>query len=320
MHARLLETNHELWSSLGAIGLAIPTIRRYAVSMNSQAPPRVSVIIPSYNAEAFLSDAVESVLNQTWRDLELIIVNDGSTDGTGSLAQRLSEGDRRVKIVDKPNGGLSSARNAGIAAASGDAICFLDADDVFLPDKIERQAQFLEHAPSCDFVYSDYYVGDSQLTPIWLESVRPAMAKMEEYLLYRNGFAPLCPLLRSRLVVATGDFDETLRATEDWDYWIRAAQHGRFCYLPGAVGIYRTHSGQMHRNRELMRSSGRRVAEKHFPRGSRQWRILMASRVWAEGRDALGARRLLTVPIRIAQCLLIARSPRILRNVLRWAV
>lgn len=287
--------------------------------MTNASSPRVSVIIPSYNVEAFLPDAVKSVLHQTWRELELIIVNDGSTDATRSIAEQFSEEDRRVKIVDKPNGGLSSARNAGIAAASGDAICFLDADDILLPDKIQRQVAFLEDFPGCDLVFSDYYVGDSELTPIWLVSVHPPMVEMDEYLLYRNRFAPMCPLLRSRLVVATGQFDETLRAAEDWDYWIRAAQHGRFCYLPGPVGVYRVHAGQMHHSRELMRSSGRRVAEKNFPRDSREWRILQASRAWAEGREAWWGWRLVMVPIKLAQVGLIARSPRIFRDVVRWA-
>ena len=108
---------------------------------------RVSVIIPAYNAEAFLSDAVQSVLRQTWQELELIIVNDGSTDTTRSIAEQLSEDDRRVKIVDEPNGGLSTARNAGIAAATGDAIYSLDAGVVFLPDKIQRHVELLEHLP-----------------------------------------------------------------------------------------------------------------------------------------------------------------------------
>jgi glycosyltransferase involved in cell wall biosynthesis len=277
------------------------------------------VIIPSYNASAFLSDAVNSVLHQTWRELELIIVDDGSTDATRSLAEQFAEWDSRVKIVEKANGGPSSARNAGIAVASGDAICFLDADDIFLPDKIQKQVEFLQQFPGCDLVYSDYYLGDSELTPIWLESVRPAILKMDEYLLYRNGFAPLCPLLRSRLVAATGGFDETLRGAEDWDYWIRAAQHGRFCYLPGPVGIYRVHPGQAHHSRTLMRAHGRRVAENSFPRGSRERRILMASRVWAEGRQVSGLRGLMLVPIKVAEAGLIARSPRILRNVIRWA-
>jgi glycosyltransferase involved in cell wall biosynthesis len=287
--------------------------------VNASARPRVSVVIPSYNAEAFLADAVQSVLRQTWRDLELVIVNDGSTDSTGALAERFREGDARVRIVEKPNGGLSSARNAGIAASSGDLICFLDADDILLPNKLERQVSFLDDFPGCDLVYSDYYIGDGELTPIWLESVRPGHPRMDQWLLYRNRFAPMSPLLRARLVAATGDFDQTLRAAEDWDYWIRAAQLGRFSYLPGAVGVYRVHPGQMHHDLELMRSNGRRVADKNFQRGSRNWRVLMASWTWSRGRDASGLRRLALLPVTLAQTAWIARSPRILRDVLRWA-
>ena len=287
--------------------------------MKASARLRVSVIVPSFNAEAFLSDAVKSVLNQTWRELELIIVNDGSTDETMALAEQFGDGDRRVKIVDKPNGGPSSARNAGIAAASGDAVCFLDADDILLQDKVRRQVAFLERFPGCDLVYSDYYIGDKELTPIWLECVRPPTVRMDEYLLYRNRFAPMCPLLRSRLVSATGGFNEALRAGEDWDYWIRASQRGQFCYLPGPVGVYRTHPGQVHHNLELMCSSPRRVAESNFPRGSREWRILVASRAWAEVRETSGVRRLMLAPIKLAQSGLIARSPRIFRDVIRWA-
>ena len=80
--------------------------------VNDSARPRVSVVIPAYNAETFLADAVQSVLQQTWRDLEVVIVNDGSTDSTLALAERFRADDTRVRIVDKPNGGLSSARNA----------------------------------------------------------------------------------------------------------------------------------------------------------------------------------------------------------------
>ena len=123
----------------------------------------------------------------------------------------------------------------------------------------------------------------------------------------------------SRLVAATGEFDTTLRAAEDWDYWIRAAQRGRFSYLPGAVGVYRVHPGQMHNDLELMRSNGRRVADKNFPRGSRDWRILMASWTWAEGAPRRRPAATRALPVTIVQTAWIARSPRILRDVLRWA-
>ena len=181
-------------------------------------------------------------------------------------------------VVNKPNGGLSSARNAGIIAASGDAMCFLDADDILLPDKLDRQVQFLRQFPGCDLVYSDYYVGDSALTPLLLASCNPGQTDVHEYLLYRNRFAPLCPLIRSSLVKSTGGFDELLRAAEDWDYWICAAQRGRFCYLTGPVGVYRTHPDQMHNNHVLMRASGED--------GRRRENFLWVSAVG--GRSSLG--------------------------------
>lgn len=287
--------------------------------MTTSRPRLASVVIPAHNAEAFLSDAVRSVLDQTWRQLELIIVDDGSTDGTGPLADELRAADDRIRVVHKPNGGLSSARNAGIAAAKGDALSFLDADDAFLPEKLAHQMAFLEHFPGCDLVFSDYYIGDRDLTPIWLESVQPPTDRMNDYVLFRNAFAPFCPLLRRRLVRAVGTFDETLRVSEDWDYWIRAAQVGKFSYLPGPVGVYRTHPQQMHHNHELMEATGRRLADRTFMRGSRRWRIMTASRLWAEGRRAPAGRRLLRTPIDLVRVCFVARSPRIVRNVLRWA-
>ncbi len=216
---------------------------------------------------------IRRVLEDSGREYQLLVGDDGSTDATGTVAEGFKTRDDRVKIVDKANGGLSSARNAGIAAASGDLICFLDADDILLPDKLQRQVAFLDEFKGCDLVYSDYYVGDGELTPVWLESVQPGLPRMDQWLLYRTRFAPMSPLLRARLVAATGDFDQTLRAAEDWDYWIRAAQQGQFCYLPGAVGVYRVHPAQMHHDLELMRTNGRRVADKNFERGSRNWRV-----------------------------------------------
>jgi glycosyltransferase involved in cell wall biosynthesis len=275
--------------------------------------------MPAYNAAAYIPDAIRSVLDQTWRDLELIIVDDGSTDATTTVAESVASSDARVRLVSRPNGGPSAARNTGIDARRGELIAFLDADDVLLRDKLERQVAFLDATPACDLVYSDYYVGDEAVRPQYLESTHPASPNMSEYILYRNRFAPLCPLLRATLVEATGRFDESLHGGEDWDYWIRAAQLGRFCHLAGPVGIYRTHPAQAHHDHAMMSSSARRVASKNFPRGSRQWRISLAARAWAEGREAWWDRRLHVIPIRILEAAVIARSPRLFCDVMRWA-
>lgn len=252
--------------------------------------PIVSVIVPAYNAERFLGDAVRSVLGQSWRDLELIIVNDGSSDGTAEAAERFAAGDPRVRVIHKTNGGLSSARNAGMAAARGELLCFLDADDALLPDKLERQVAFLDRARWCDLVYSDHYVGDGALTPLWLDCRRPPPIPMQELLVYKNWFAPMAPLMRAELRSRVGDFDEHLASAEDWDFWIRAARHGVFSYLAGPVGIYRSHSGQMHHDLRRMRSNQDRVIRKHFQPRSREWRITQAARAYGEAKRFWGRR------------------------------
>lgn len=250
----------------------------------------VSVIVPAYNAEPFLADAVRSALAQTWGNVEVIIIDDGSTDGTGAIADGLAARDRRVRVVHCRNGGLSSARNVGLSVAKGEFVCFLDADDMFLPEKIERQAAFLAVFPGCDLVYSDHYVGDSTLTPMLLACRRPPFP-IEEILTFRNWFAPISPLLRSSFAERIGGFDETLRGSEDWDYWIRASQCGVLSYLPGPVGVYRTHPAQMTTNWARMRTCIQKVITKHRARGSESWEnsrattsMLTAKHEWASGR------------------------------------
>lgn len=112
---------------------------------------KVSVIVPVYNVRDYLSGAVESLLRQTERDLEIILVDDGSTDGSGALCDRFAKRDKRIKVLHKENGGLSSARNAGVGIAAGEYILFLDGDDCLLPSAVSRALEVAENN-SCDFV------------------------------------------------------------------------------------------------------------------------------------------------------------------------
>lgn len=278
--------------------------------------PLVSVIIPAFNAERFLADAVGSVLRQTWTRVEVIIVDDGSTDRTAEVAERLAAADERVRIVRKENGGPSSARNSGVAIARGEFVCFLDADDLYLPDKIERQLAFLALFPSCDLVFSDQYVGDGEATPVQLECKRPPPIPMRELLVYVNWLRPMSPLIRARLVEKVGAWDESLRGGEDWDYWIRCSRCGVFSYLPGPVGVYRTHPDQATRTLRRMRSDQDRVIAKHFERGSIEWRITLATRAWGEARRSWVQGHPLVTAGLLARCVWLARSHRTLRNVL----
>ena len=246
--------------------------------------PLVSIIIPAYNAARFVKDAVDSAIKQPYENIEVIVVNDGSKDDTPILLNNISKRDKRVKVIHKENGGLSSARNRGILEASGDYICFLDSDDVILPNKIVRQVEYLESHPECDLIYSDHYVGDDKLHPISLDAKNPPSIPFDELLIYRNWFAPLSPLLRNSLVQKTGLFDEQLCASEDWDYWIRCIKKGRFCYLPGAVGIYRTHSNQMHNDYGLMQNHMRKVIIKNYANHPQKLRVAQASLIWCRAK------------------------------------
>jgi len=248
--------------------------------------PLVSVIIPAYNSSAFLSDAVASAVRQTYGNLEIIVVNDGSTDDTGSVADQLAASDPRIVVVHRPNGGLSAARNTGLGVASGEFICFLDADDALLPEKSRQQVAFFQASPECDLVYSDHFLARASLEPIRLTVTGPPPLPFDELLVLRNWFPPNVPLLRASLVQRVGGFDESLQAAEDWDYWTRCAAAGRFGYSPGPVAIYRFHGGQMSRQFDRMRKAEWQVIDKHYGGCARRSRLARAARHLARAKHS----------------------------------
>jgi len=228
------------------------------------APPLVSVIIPVYDGEAFVERSVASALAQPHVAVEVVVVNDGSRDRTPALVDAMAERDARVRPIHQANRGLSGARNAGIAAARGAFINFLDADDLLLPHKLALQLPAFDDDPDVGLVYSDYQTFDGATGAVWdVPRGEPPMP-IEVVLDYRNWFAPMVPLLRRELVDRVGGFDPSFRAVEDWDYWIRCLAHARFRYVPGAVARYRLHGGQMHRDRPRMAEAHAQLDAKHF--------------------------------------------------------
>lgn len=235
-----------------------------------------SVIIPAYNGAHFVDRAIQSALSQTYERIEVVLVNDGSTDDTGLVADRISKLDSRVRVVHKENGGLSSARNAGILAAQGEYLMFLDVDDVIAPTKLETQVRALNADATKTLVYSQYEIlyEDSGRT---VQTARgEAPLPFRELLAYRNWFGVMVPLLRRSLVDAVGFFDESLKAGEDYDYWIRCAEHTEFLYSPGVVASYVQHEGQMHKDTGRMDTAQWNILNKHFQSDPRRRSCFLA--------------------------------------------
>jgi glycosyltransferase involved in cell wall biosynthesis len=205
--------------------------------------PLVSVIVPCFNHGTYLKEAIESVQRQTYKNWELIVVDDGSTDNTREVTEHFSRSDSRVKYVWQTNSGLSAARNLGIAHSSGKYIQLLDADDHVEAEKLSRQVDYLEQHPRSDIVYSEArYFPDGNPTERrysmheadrpWMPLASDAGPDIFRHLVRANMFAVNCPLIRRTVTEQVGPFDVALPLLEDWDYWIRCAAMGmRFDYL-----------------------------------------------------------------------------------------
>ena len=197
--------------------------------------PRVSVIIPAYNATATIAETLDSLAAQTFRDFDAIVIDDGSTDGTAdAIGQWIDRHrDRRICVHRQPNGGQARARNRGIELATGDYIAFLDADDRWTPDKLDAQVRALDALPHIGLAYSwtdcvdDHgrFVRPGSCVTIRGDA-RPALL-LQNFL--DNGSSPL---IRRAVFDTIGTFDPALRPSEDWDLWLRISDRYPFVAIP----------------------------------------------------------------------------------------
>jgi glycosyltransferase involved in cell wall biosynthesis len=270
--------------------------------------PLVTVVIPAFNAERYLLEAVRSVQSQVYRRLEIIIVNDGSTDKTSDLATECACNDPRVRVISQPNAGPSSARNMGLRSALGDYVSFLDSDDALHPMKIARQVIALE-STRAGLVYCDYCVTDENLVPVIISETRPKLPDVSAQLPLQNVFPPHAALVRREVINRVGYFDESLSSAEDWDYWIRCAGATVMTHVPGALCFYRRHGDQIHNDRQLLRSSQRRVIHKHYGRGTLSRRMAMAGFHWGEAKYSYGRRRWARMLLQCFRVVALTRNP-----------
>lgn len=200
--------------------------------------PLISVIIPVYNGEKTINETIESVLNQTFQDFELIVINDGSNDATLKIVESIN--DLRIKIFSYPNAGPNPARNRGISQANGEYISLIDADDLWVFDKLETQLQALQANPEVAVAYSwsDYIDESSKF--LRRGSHISATGNVYQHLLLSNFLENGSnPLIRKQALVEVGGFHESLTHAEDWDMWLRLASRYHFMAVPSSQILYR---------------------------------------------------------------------------------
>jgi len=233
--------------------------------------PCISIIVPCYNQAHFLSDAIESLLQQTFTDWECIIVNDGSTDNTEEIAQDLSREDERIRVITQQNKGLSAARNTGGYYAKGEFLQFLDADDKIEMSKLAIQLEYLKSHPEIDVVFSDarYFTTEDpqlrehgfiehQMKCSWIAALWEKPGSCFEKLLSQCIFAVNCPLVKRSVFESVGFWNENLEALEDWEFWLRCSNSNiKFFFNNTAdtLALIRMHSVSMSRDSTRMQKA-----------------------------------------------------------------
>lgn len=218
----------------------------------SQAPT-VSVLMPVYNAERYLAEAVESVLAQTFTDFELLVIDDGSTDGSLAILRRYEAQDPRVRLVSRPNTGYVVALNEMLGMARGEFLARMDADDVCMPERFERQVHFLREHP--DVVCLATVIDLIDLAGRLLHPVTGALTHEEMEQQALDGVVPLnhpTVMMRKASVVEVGGYRTWAMPAEDLDLWLRLARVGRLAKLPETHLRYRLHPSSVSERQQAL--------------------------------------------------------------------
>ncbi len=252
-----------------------------AVTSRRARGPLVSVIVPCYNGAAFLEEALRSALEQSYADVEVVVVDDGSTDSSPEIARRFP-----VRYIRQPNRGLCEARNAGIRESKGSYLVFLDADDRLQPKAIEAGLRALTQRPDCAMAVADHVFIAADGSYLASSAKQSPLHSHYEALLKSNFIEMISSVLFRRSIFdELGGFDTTLRVAEDYELYLRIARERPICCHGAIVAEYRKHGANTSRNSELMltttlqvlkdqakylgNDSGRFIA---FHEGVRSWR------------------------------------------------
>ncbi|MBV6451616.1 MAG: Undecaprenyl-phosphate 4-deoxy-4-formamido-L-arabinose transferase [Anaerolineales bacterium] len=225
--------------------------------------PAISVIIPNYNQAHFLSNSIQSVLNQTFQDFEIIVVDDGSVDNSHEIANQFGN---KVQCIRQENQGLAGARNTGIRASTGEVIGLLDADDEWMPGFLETMVGLVDENPDGAVFYCMAQCIDILGKDLPQQVGGPPVPadRVHQVLLRQNFIIPSTVLFRRKPIVEAGMFDATLRSCEDWDMWLRLLPSLKLIGSPMCLVRYRVHGSSLSTNVQGMQDATRKVVEKHF--------------------------------------------------------
>jgi glycosyltransferase involved in cell wall biosynthesis len=235
--------------------------------------PKISVIIPAYNAELTIQETIASVQQQTVTDLEIIVINDGSTDRTLDILQSID--DSRLKVFSYLNAGLSTARNRGIFQANGEFIAFLDADDLWTVDKLELQLAALLQHPESGVAYSWTYFMNEKAGYIFPGDRLFFKGNVYADLLVRNFIASGSnPLIRKDVIDKIGGFNPKYSHFADWDYWLQISQKYDFVVVPQYQIFYRQSSQSMSSKLDGIKEAGCTFIQKLFQNAPDEYQYL----------------------------------------------
>ena len=231
----------------------------------NQTTPTVTVVIPAYNAMRYLAETMETVLNQTYQDFEVLVVNDGSTDETPNWVNKLSEKEPKVRMVSQANQGLAGARCTGVTNARGKYVAFVDADDLWKPTKLEKQVNSLENNPQAGICYTWTALADSDGKATGRVIASHAEGNVWQQMTEMN--IVCCgstPMIRRSCFDDVGLFDRAISPSDDWDMWWRISAKYEFTVIKEPLILYRQHPNNSSKKCDHMLATSRVLIERNF--------------------------------------------------------
>jgi glycosyltransferase involved in cell wall biosynthesis len=257
--------------------------------------PTVSVVMPVYNVERYVAQAVESILAQTFADFELLILDDGSRDRSLSILQTLAAQDKRIRLISRENQGIPRTRNELLSQSRGEFIAPMDSDDIALPDRLTRQVEFLQHHPDYVCVGGAYQLIDAADRLILNHFAMPQEDEDIQSLMLK-GHVSLhqpCVMFRRQATIDVGGYDETLPVCEDLDLWLRLGEVGKLANLPQPVLQYRLHQNSISEQQQAIAlDKMQEICKRAWQRRGIEGNFEVTEH-WRSGKDAASRHRFL---------------------------